>query len=187
MHALGEGSGERAHGAERRLAGRAVDQVRDRFRLHEVDASVDERALGKLARVGPPRAEFEHPRKHEVKHHRAAMTLQFEDVLPGEGTRSREEEGDTAVQSGAVGIAEIAELGLSRCELPANDLLSDRRGRRSGHAYDADAAASGRRGNRRDGLRGVRCACHGLRRSPGTPSQELRPWPRRCPRVRSGR
>ena len=67
-----------------------VHEVRHRFRLHEIEAAVQERAKRELARLGKPRAGGD-GRAHDLAQQRqAAVGADLDDVLGGVGMRSRE-------------------------------------------------------------------------------------------------
>ncbi len=66
-----------------------VNQVRDRFGLHEIDPSVQVRAKRELARVGQPRAGMNRGADDRFENHGTAVRRNFDDIIAGVGVRSR--------------------------------------------------------------------------------------------------
>ena len=119
-----------------------VDEVRHRFRLHEIEAAVQEGAKRELARLGKPRAGGD-GRAHDLAQQRqAAVGADLDDILGGVGMRSREVGGDDFVDARDSGLAEpalrpasadragfgIAGFGIQACELPSPERASPSRG-----------------------------------------------------------
>ena len=78
-----------------RLRGRhRVDQIGDRFRLHEIDASMKKRAQRELTRRREPRACAERGSDDAFEQNRAAVRRDLDDVLARVGVRRRKERGD---------------------------------------------------------------------------------------------
>src|ERR1700694_4137820 len=59
---------------------RGTDEIGHRFRLSEVDFSVEECALDELTRLGKARAEIEAALEGQGKNRRSAVSLQLENV-----------------------------------------------------------------------------------------------------------
>ena len=73
-----------------RLQGRhRVDQVGDRFRLHQIDPPVEKRAQRELARLGGTRAARDRRCHNRSQHHGAPVRAQLDDVVAGVGGRTR--------------------------------------------------------------------------------------------------
>ena len=63
--------------------GAAGDHVHDRLGLHQVDASVQEGALGKLARLGQAGTFGDHQGEYARDHQGAAVALNLQNVFSG--------------------------------------------------------------------------------------------------------
>ena len=114
VHLAREHARQRAQRRARGLRGARRDQVRDRLRLHEVELAVVEGALGKLARPRQARAELHGARDEQVHDHRAAVAVQLEHVLAGEGIRRREVEREPDVERVAVRVGEDGDGRVAR-------------------------------------------------------------------------
>ena len=68
-----------------------VDQIGDRFRLHQVDPAVQKRAQRELARLGEPRAGVDRGLHDRAQHDRAAVRAQLDDIVAGVGMRRGED------------------------------------------------------------------------------------------------
>ena len=79
---------ERRHG---------VDEIGDRFGLHQIDAAVEKRAQRELARLREPRAVAMAAADDRLQDHRAAMRADLDDVVSRVGMRGREEGDDDLV------------------------------------------------------------------------------------------
>ena len=64
-----------------------LDQIADRLRLGEIDASVEKRAHGELARLGEAGAAGQGQLDHVAQNHRRAVGRDFDDVVGGVGVR----------------------------------------------------------------------------------------------------
>ena len=113
-HAIGERAVETAHRRPRGRFGAGRDQIGDRFGLGQIEASVEERALGEFAGSRLARAELDHAREQPAQCDRAAVRLQLDDVLAGERMRRREVDQQAVIDRLAVGIEEPAEMRVAR-------------------------------------------------------------------------
>lgn len=155
MHGLREHAVERTRGRARGGLGAGLDQVGDGFGLGQVQLVVEEGAARELAGLGHAQADAvagpQAARQQQLHHHRAAVALQLEHILAGVGMRRRKPQRDAPINGRAIGV-EKGEVGClaRRQEAPAHGLHHGAH-IRAGHPHDADAAAPGRRGDRRDG------------------------------------
>ena len=148
-----------ALGGSRGRVGLRLDQIGDGFGLHQVELVVQECPLGKLARLRGPGAQFERPVDQPLQDERAAVALQLEDVLAGEGLRRRKVEGNTAVDHLAGGIDEIAQGRVTGSRQRPDHLPCDVRYAGTRQPHDTEAAGSPRRGDGADGVSRTRQSC----------------------------
>ena len=74
-----------------------VDQIRDRFRLNQIDSSVQERAESEFAWPRQSRACRDRASQHGLKNDRTAMRADLDAVLAGVRMRGRKPGGDDFV------------------------------------------------------------------------------------------
>ena len=129
-----------------------VDQVRHRFGLGKVDASVQEGALRKFAGTGEPHAAesafLQHRTQNHAQKNRSAVNLQFKHALSRVARGSGEEQNDRMIKHAVVLIPN----GIEMCMAGPNDLVAEK-GVQNGlvptlgkrKAYDADRSATGGR------------------------------------------
>ena len=174
-----ERAGEAARRRARRGRRRRVDEVGDALGLREVELAVEKRALRELARPREARAELDAAREQQPQHRRAAVAVQLEHVLAGVGARRREVERDALVERLAVARRETWRASRRAARVARRTIPAMIAGTPApGHADDADAAAAGRRGDRRDRV-GRRTCAPSRRRGPRIASAPASPAPRR--------
>ena len=140
--ALAEDALQGLQGSCRCLPGRGVDEVRDRLRLGEVQAIVEEGAFGEFTGSCDASAEVQTGAKHRIEHGRSTVSLQFDDVLAGEGRGSAEGDGDAVVEGKPVPVAEDRMVSVPRAEGSPGQGLADTQRFGSRQAHDADTAAT---------------------------------------------
>ena len=171
-----EGALQRAQGVLGGAPGAGVDQVGDRLGLGQVELVVEEGPLGEFARAGQAGAQLQAALQQQVHDHRAAVALQLQHVLAGEGVGAGEPEGDALVDH-PLGALEGAVEGVAGRGAVAQHRLGDRRAQGPGEANDADTPAPGRGGEGGDGVLVVKAGhgillgwrCHCPYRVPKTP------------------
>ena len=149
-----ERSREAARRSARSRGGRGIDQIRDRLCLGEVELPVEKRAAREFSRLRDARPEIEAAAEHEREHGSAAMSVQLQNALSGIRRGGGEVERDALVERFAVGAAERGQRCSARSRHLAQDAGDDPREVAAGDAHDADSAAAGRRGDRRDRFSG---------------------------------
>ncbi|MCY1434585.1 hypothetical protein D9M71_506490 [compost metagenome] len=154
MDAPGELALQRAHGVARGLGGTGLDQVGDGLGLGQVELVVEEGAFAEFAGARLAGAELQAALQEHVHHHRAAVALQLQHVLAGEGVRAGEVQQQSLVDHLAVVGVEGAVMRMSRCRLAATQGDADDAGARAGDADDADAATTLGGGDGGDGFTG---------------------------------
>jgi hypothetical protein len=87
----------------------SVNQISDSLGLRKIDLAIQKRAFGEFARLGHSSAKLEAPSEHKLHDARTAMTLQFNDVLPGVGTWASKVQADPGIENAACGIQEFGE------------------------------------------------------------------------------
>jgi hypothetical protein len=93
------------------VIGLRIDNVSDRLRLREVYAPVEERAHGKLSRLGYSRATFDNDFEHAPEDDGAAVAAQLYHILAGVRVRGFENgEHDFVYGLAGRGIKDTAEL-----------------------------------------------------------------------------
>ncbi len=114
MDFFGELTLQRAYGAAGSTRGGGVDKVGNRFSLGQIELAVLEGAAREFSGLGKPRAKFETARKQQLQNNRAAVTLQFQYVVAGEGMGSGEIEGEAAVDTAAFVVTKFCEGCVTR-------------------------------------------------------------------------
>ena len=82
-----------------------VDEISDRFGLHQIHSAVEKRAKGEFARLGEARAALDRRRHDGAQHHRASMRAQFHDIVSRVRRRSGEIQRDSMIDRVTVGAA----------------------------------------------------------------------------------
>ena len=138
--------------------GRRSDQVVNRLRLQEIEASGQIRPEGELAGQSRPGALTDRQPDDFLENDRAPVKMQFDDVLSGIGTGRLEKEKKALVKRPAVsGIRDRAQDGASRFAFPLRLVRTKKRpgdfeGGRAAQPDDADSARTRRSRNRDDRL-----------------------------------
>ena len=122
------------------------DEVGDGFGLGEVEAAVEEGALGEFAGAG-----LTAPRLDERPHDLAldelrAVDVEFHRVLAGVGAGAAKDEGESFVEDGAFGVAEAAKRHSAvrdGIEGLGKDLGAEGQGVMSGDAHHGDSTRTG--------------------------------------------
>ena len=83
---------------------RRVDQVADRFGLHQIDPAIEKCAERELARLGQPCARFDCRRHDRVQHDRRAMRAQLDDIVARIGVRRGKECDDGLIDGTAKAV-----------------------------------------------------------------------------------
>ena len=148
-----------------------VDQIGDRFRLHEIDASVKKRAQRELTRRRQPRACAQRGGDDAFEQNRTAVRGDLDDVFAGVGMRRAERTSRPPDRSPARS-ARLASLRRSATSVRSRTCVQRRVGARcsgfaagqqprgdrlrvrAADANHAEAGAAGRRGDRDDGVVG---------------------------------
>ena len=148
---------------------RRLNQIGDRFGLHQIDPSIEKRAQRKLAGLRQARAACNRGADHRMKDHRAPVRAQLDDVVSRIRSGRRKRRGDDVidrvhrparaghdvriVRGGRV-QTDLGERGVTRNERPfvREEALGDSRRARTTQTNDTNAAATRRR---RDGDYGV--------------------------------
>ena len=89
--ALRDGALELVEGDPGLQGGHGIDEVADRFRLHQIHPAVQECPQRELSRLGEPRAPVYDGSDDLAEQHRVAMTADLDDVLAGVRMGPREE------------------------------------------------------------------------------------------------
>jgi len=153
-HLTGELAGERTRGGAGRGRRGGVDQVGNAFGLRKIELAVEKCTTCELARRGETRSAFEATGEDEPQRGRAAVPLQLEHGLARVRRRCRKQQCETFVEGLAARAAKHREGRRTCGERSGNDGGGDLVDPCAGHPDDADAPASGRRGDRGDGLGG---------------------------------
>ena len=128
---------------------RAVDEIRNSFRLREIDLVVQKRALAELAGPRQAGAAFHDAADDQIDDDRSAVTVQLKDIFAREGIWRWEEERDAHVDRLARRIDKSAVARQARLGNFAKHRLRDGAAQRARHTHDREPAAPGRR-----------CRCH---------------------------
>ena len=83
LHAAAERAAHLAGGLPRLGQRLRIDQVAHRLGLREVELAGQKRALGKLARLGQPRAQLQCAAQQQLQHHRRAVRRNLNQILGG--------------------------------------------------------------------------------------------------------
>ena len=86
-----------------------------------------------------------------MQHYRAAVALEFQHILAGEGVRRRKVEQDALVDGFPRGVLEACQAGPARFWPLVAERFSQRKEIEPGQSHHADATAPGRGGNSGDG------------------------------------
>ena len=136
-------------GAHLRLTARR-DHLPQALRRRERQLTVQERALGKFPALGEPRTQFQRTLQDSARDLRAAVTVQFHNVLPREGVRRPEVDAHAVVEKIArVNRARIEHIGR-KFPLTGKHFADEFERARAAHTDNGDAADAARRGDRRD-------------------------------------
>ena len=152
MHVTRELAIQRTHGRTCRRRGGGIDQVRHRLRLRQIDAVVQEGALGEFARSCRSCPQFKAAGEQRLQHGGTAVTVQFEHVFAGIGRRRLEPQCNAVIDHGTVAGLEPAEHGPPRSGQSAEHAAGHRFSTSTGHTDHPYSAPSGCGGNRRDGV-----------------------------------
>ena len=153
--ASGQGPGQTRGGGAHGGLGVGGDEVRDGLGAGEVDAAMEEGAAGEL--TGPGGADggvLQGAGEQQAQEAGAAMGLELDDVLAGEGMRRAEEQEQPLVEHGAGGIDEGGEIGVpggGRDGHAGREQPAHLEGGGAGEAEDADGASGGSGGERGEG------------------------------------
>ena len=187
LHATGKFAIEAAHGGACRRLRAAGNQVGDGLGLDQVDLAIEKGTFGKLTRPRLARTEFDDARQQAAEDDRAAMRLQFDDVLAGEGMGRGEMDDQATIQHAAVFFSKRTVMCMAWPWALAEQGPGNGRSSASGEADDADAAGTGGGGNGGDCL-GVHVHRHVGRRAAttqpyaaGARCPTISPWPRPVP------
>ncbi len=153
---LGKTARQRSHRRARRSGGRGLDQVGHAFGLREVQLAVQEGTAGEFTRLRQSRAELQAALQQQLHDHRAAMPLQLDDILAGEGSRPGEEKTKALVDRLARFIEEAGKAGDAGLRFASGQRAGEIPQAAAGHAHDTDASPARRR---RDGSNRVRLPC----------------------------
>src|SRR5688572_28575904 len=145
---------ERAQRGARGVAARGIDEIGHRLGLREVELAFEEGATRELARLRKPRAGVEAGAQDLLQHHRPAVALELEHVLPGVGARRGEVECEAFVEGYAARIAKAREMSAPRRRQTSKHALRELPHAGPGNAHYSDGAAPRRRGDRRYGVSG---------------------------------
>jgi len=148
---LGERAGQRASGRPRGGLGAGIDEVGHGLGLGQVQLVVEERAGREFARVRDAQAEaaagLQAACEDQLQQHRAAVGLQFQDVLAGVGIRRGEVDRQALVQRLALRVEDGTVVRHARRQRLRAD-GGDQRGQvASGCTHDAHRTAAGGRGD----------------------------------------
>jgi hypothetical protein len=124
----------------------ALDQVRDRLGLDEVDPTVQKGPLAELAGTGGTGAKLEGATQQEVHHDRPAVSLKLEDILAREGVGCGKKERNSLVDLRPISRQEGCKCGSAGSRETADDPYRDGRNQRAGDPDDAHTADPRRRG-----------------------------------------
>src|SRR6185295_482016 len=91
--------------------------------------------------------------ENRVHHHRAAVSLQLEDVVASIGMRRSEIQCDPLIDAPAPSVKKETMCSLPGFRQPPDNGPRDRRHIWAAHADDPDATATGRSGDGGDGIR----------------------------------
>src|SRR5208282_3922552 len=167
-----------------------VDQVGNGLSLRNVDLTVQKRTLAELARPRHAASEPKGALHQQIHDQRATVSVQLENVLPGERRRRGEVQGETLIQRVALAVQETREPREPRRRQVSEDRACDARHVRPGHPNDSDRPSPGGTGDGDDGVRGahrpsLRDAAHRYT-TPRTGTPKAWPLPgQRAARVRS--
>ena len=142
----------------------AFDQIGDRLGLNKIQLSVEECPLAELSGLGEPGSATKHAGEKQVRHHRSAVAVEFENIFAGERGGRGEIEDDPLVDDVAVLVPKADECCCPRGRKPADNRLRDGRGAGAGDADDGDTAYPRGGGERRNGAFGRQREKRRLRR-----------------------
>ena len=143
----------RAHRCSRGRRCTRADQIGHGFGLRDVHLAVQKGALAELARPRHPATELERPLQQQIHHQRAAVPLQFQDVLTGERCGAGKYTGEALIDAIAASVEKIRASRARRGGSCMPRIARAIRGTSgTGNPNDADGASA--RGGR-DGDYGV--------------------------------
>src|SRR5690606_761378 len=146
-----EGTDCRARG----LFSRRLDQISDCFSLRQIHAPVQKGATRELAWLRHTCAQLQAARQQHAHHHRAAMSLQLENVLAGKGIRCREIQQQALIEGSAVGSEKACQTGATRFRFCATQGSCEGQEIGAGKPYDTDTATTGGGRDRGDQLAAI--------------------------------
>ena len=162
---LRQNPAQRVHGRARGGRGAALDQVGHRFRLGKIQPAGEKGAFAELPRPSQPGAQVQALPDEHLHGDRAAVTLQFQNILPGIAARGGKADRDALVDHPAGSIPEFLQAGPSRRGQVTGQTARDAGHQGPGKPDDADSPASRRRGQ---GDNGISLPAGFLLRSSGT-------------------
>lgn len=133
--------------AQRGLCGlfRATcDKIGDGLGLGEIQLVIQEGAFGKFSRPRMAAAEFDHALDQHIHNHRAAVTLQFQNILARERVRRGKVQRNAVVYRPAISVIKCAHTRMAWSGKSTENVLRNLPRKWTGDAYDADPASSWR-------------------------------------------
>ena len=156
-----------------------VDEVADRFRLRQIDAAVEERSHGELARLGQACTSRNRHLNDMSQNNRRSMAGNFDHVVGRVRVRLREKRRDDFVDAFAGrGINQLAKVRMAG--LKSAIMCQPQHGTRDvaclrpGEPHYADATPSRRRGNSDDSVVDVHSGIIHHRGTEGTEKKRSR-------------
>ena len=78
--------------------GAGVDEIRDRFGLHQIELAIEHRAFGEFARLRKSRTAREDRGDDALDEQRTSVQRQFDEIVAGERVRRDVADGDALIE-----------------------------------------------------------------------------------------